>query len=130
MNDASGSTRDLLTSACEAFNQHDIDAVLALMHPDIDWPNGMQGGRMRGHQAIRDYWTRLWATLNPQVTPLMFAGSERSGTIVVDVHQVIRDLSGSIIVDQIVQHVYSIRDGLIERMDIRNADGELTARYL
>jgi hypothetical protein len=37
----------------------------------------------------------------------------------VDVHQIICDLSGNILEDEMVQHVYSFRDGLIERMDIR-----------
>ncbi len=45
-----------------------------------------------------------------------------SWRVVVDVHQVVRDLAGSVVVDQMVQHVYSIRDGLIERMDIRQVD--------
>ena len=42
-----------------------------------------------------------------------------SGDTVVDVHQVIRDLKGNILKDQMVQHVYCFRDGLILRMDIR-----------
>ena len=42
-----------------------------------------------------------------------------AGRIVVDVHQVVRDLSGSIVVDQMVQHIYSMRDGLIGHMEIR-----------
>jgi len=35
---------------------------------------------------------------------------------------VVRDLTGRILVDQIVQHVYSIQNGLIERMDIRKPE--------
>lgn len=38
----------------------------------------------------------------------------------VDVHQVVRDLAGSIIVDQTVQHVYEMHDGLVDRMDIQH----------
>jgi hypothetical protein len=32
--------RDLLTSAYKAFNARHSDAAAALMHPDVDWPNG------------------------------------------------------------------------------------------
>jgi ketosteroid isomerase-like protein len=50
--------RDVLTRAYAAFNARNIDAVLAAMHPDVDWPNGWEGGRVRGHDQVRDYWTR------------------------------------------------------------------------
>jgi len=31
--------RSLLEGAYEAFNRRDVDAVLAGMAPDVDWPN-------------------------------------------------------------------------------------------
>jgi hypothetical protein len=55
---------------------------------------------------------------DPRVEPQAFSDDEQ-GRIVVDVHQVVRDLDGSVIADQRVQHVYSISAGLIARMDIR-----------
>jgi hypothetical protein len=41
--------------------------------------------------------------------------------VVVEVHQVVRDKSGKTLADGTVQHVYTLRDGLIERMDVRDA---------
>jgi hypothetical protein len=35
------------------------------------------------------------------------------------VHQVVRDLEGSLVSEGDVQHVYSFRDGLVSRMEIR-----------
>jgi hypothetical protein len=35
---------------------------------------------------------------------------------------VVHDRAGNLFVDQFVEHVYTIRDGLIERMDIREAN--------
>jgi len=26
----------------------------------VDWPNGMEGGRVHGHAEVRAYWTRQW----------------------------------------------------------------------
>lgn len=49
------SNRELLAAAYEAFDVRDMDAVLAMMHPDVDWPNGMEGGRIRGRSDVRDY---------------------------------------------------------------------------
>ena len=35
-----------------------------------------------------------------------------------EVHQVVRDLAGRIVKDEIVRHVYAFEDGLIKSMDI------------
>ena len=64
------SDRDLLIGVYNAFNARNIDAVLAVLHPDVDWPNGWEGGRVNGHQGVRDYWTRLWGSLDPRVEPV------------------------------------------------------------
>jgi ketosteroid isomerase-like protein len=111
------SKRDLLKAAYAAFNKRDIDGVLALMRPDVDWPNGMEGGRVHGHDEVRAYWLRQWSVIDPHVEPVHIEDNE-AGNTVVDVHQAVRDLSGKVLMDRIVQHVYSIHDGLIERMEI------------
>ena len=110
----------LLTAAYAAFNARDVDAVLAMMHPNVDWANGMDGGRVHGHKGVRDYWERQWASIDPHVEPLRFTTDEAE-RILVDVHQVVRDLSGRVLSDQMVQHVYIIEDNLIQRMDIKKA---------
>jgi len=107
----------LLTEAYRGFNAREIDAVLALMHDDVDWPNGMEGGRVLGHQQVRDYWTRQWGMINPRVDPVSFQSGGGNQTTVL-VHQLVRGLDGSVLLDQIVQHVYTLEDGLIRRMDI------------
>jgi hypothetical protein len=108
----------LLRRAYAAFNARDIEAALALMHPDVDWPNGMEGGRELGHDAVRAYWTRQFGVIDSHVEPLGFEVDE-NGRVVVDVHQLVRNLDGELLSDTRVQHVYTLRDGLVERMDIR-----------
>src|SRR5262249_21197691 len=98
-------------------NARDIDTVLATMHPDVDWPNGMEGGRVYGVSAVRNYWERQWTLINPNVQPISFA-SDGTGRTVVTVQQVIRDLDGKILNDRVVRHVYTLRDGLITHMEI------------
>ena len=39
--------------------------------------------------------------------------------VLVNVHQVVRDRTGKVLSDDMVEHVYKLRDGLIERMDVR-----------
>jgi hypothetical protein len=116
------SKRELLEKTYEAFNARNMDAVLSNLHPDVDWPNGMEGGRVHGRSGVRSYWERQWAMIDPCVDPLRFEDDE-AGRIAVEVHQVVRDLDGNILRDGIVQHVYSINDGLIEKMEIREDDG-------
>jgi hypothetical protein len=111
-------SRDRLADAYHAFNARDIDAALAAMHPDVDWPNGMDGGRVHGHDGVRDYWTRQWTVIDPHVEPQRF-GTDETGRIIVDVHQVVRDRTGNVLADQMVQHVYLMKDGLIRSMEIR-----------
>jgi hypothetical protein len=115
------SRRDMLAAAYDAFNARDIEAVLAMMHPDVNWPNGLEGGRLRGRAEIREYWRRQWDRIDPRVEPVRFE-DDALGRTVVHVRQVVWDLAGHIVTDEVVQHVYTIHAGLIERMDIRTPD--------
>ena len=108
----------LLGRIYEAFNRRDVDTVLAAMHPAVDWPNGWEGGRVTGRDEVRTYWRRQWAVVDPTVIPVAFEhGSD--GRISVRVQQTVRDLSGNLLADGEVVHVYTFEDGLIKAMDIR-----------
>lgn len=107
-----------------AFNAHDVEGVLAVMHPEVAWPNRLHGGWVHGHAAVRDYWTRQWEVLDPRVTPVRVVADEE-GNVAVDVHQVVRDRAGVLLIDQPLCHVYRFRGGLIVHMDIQPADAEL-----
>jgi len=110
----------LLTNVYNAFNARDIDAVLAFMHKDVDWPNGWEGGRVYGHQGVRDYWSRQWAAIDPHVEPVGF-DTDETGRVVVKVYQVVRDLDGNVISEGMVEHIYLIEGGLIKSMEIRKS---------
>jgi hypothetical protein len=107
-----------LHSLYRAFNARGIDTLLAAMRPDVDWPNGWEGGRVIGHEAVRDYWERQWAAIDPTVEPT--AIREREGDEVeVTVHQIVRDKTGTVVADDEVRHVYTFDDeDLVRRMDI------------
>jgi ketosteroid isomerase-like protein len=109
---------EMLRQVYAAFNRRDVETVLAKMHADVDWPNGWEGGREHGRNAVRKYWQLQFEVLNPRVEPQGFT-SEPDGRIAVKIHQVVHDVAGKLLVDQIIQHVYEIRDGLIRSMEIR-----------
>ena len=62
----------LLRQAYAAFNARDLDAALALMRPDVDWPNAIASGRVRGHADVRAYWEQQFETIDPRVEPERF----------------------------------------------------------
>ena len=111
-------TEQFFKDLYDAFNARDLDRALASMHPDVDWPNMIAGGREHGHAAVRAYWEKQFETTDPRVEPQQIApvGDDQ---VVVDVHQVVRDRDGRVLDDRKVQHVYVLRDGLVERMDVR-----------
>ncbi|HEY2858081.1 MAG TPA: nuclear transport factor 2 family protein [Terracidiphilus sp.] len=109
--------RQMLEEMYRDFNARRVEEVLARMVPDVEWPNGWEGGYVHGYAGIRDYWTRQWAVLDPHVEPLNIAADDR-GRYVVEVHQVVKDKDGRLLADQVVHHAYTVRNGLIERMEI------------
>jgi hypothetical protein len=104
----------------DRFNARDIETVLAAMHENVMWANGMEGGHVHGRGAVRSYWTRQWAMIDPRVEPVGFSKGPQNEDIV-EVHQVVHDLNGGLLVDQMVGHIFTIENGLIRRFDIRGA---------
>ncbi len=117
MPNQSSSEVELLRAAYAAFNARDFEAAFATMAPDVAWPRAFKGGFVRGHDAVRAYWTEQWVEIDPHVEPIAFH-SEGAGRILVDVHQVVRDLDGAVLGDEHVGHRFTIRDGLIQAMEV------------
>ncbi|PRY47587.1 ketosteroid isomerase-like protein [Geodermatophilus tzadiensis] len=100
----------------QAFGRRDLDAVLAAMSPDVDWPNGWEGGRVHGREGVRDYWTRQWAQIRPVLRPTRV--TERpDGAVEVTVALTVRDPGGTLLSRETVRHVYRFDGDLVARMD-------------
>jgi len=107
-----------LRAAYRAFNARDLEAAVAVMHPDVDWPNAWEGGRVLGHEAVTAYWARQFEAISSQVEPERFH-EEPDGAITVTVHQVVHDAkTREPISDARVLHRYRMQAGLIVRMDV------------
>ncbi len=102
----------------DRFNARDIDGALALLTPDVDWPNGWEGGYVHGHDGVRAYWTRQWDAIDGTAVPQAFSVAP-DGRIDVTVHQVVRSLDGEALEDTTLHHVYRLHDGRVEHMEIR-----------
>jgi hypothetical protein len=113
---------ELLKRLYQLFNAREMEPVLACMHENVIWANGMEGGHVHGRDGVRDYWSRQWATIDPHVEPVEFADG-REGEITVAAHGVVRDLNGNLLQDRMVGHVFRIENGLVKRFDIRDSSG-------
>ena len=111
---------ELLKRVYDRFNARDIETVLAAMHEDVIWANGMEGGHVRGRKEVRSYWIRQWSMIDPHVEPVAF-GNGPDGEVIVEVHQVVRDLNGNLLADKMVGHVFRIENDLVKRFDIRGS---------
>jgi len=111
----------LIAQAYFAFNQRNIDGALALMSETVSWPKASEGGRAVGKEEIRAYWSRQWKEFDPHVDPLEVL-DQGAGRVRVRVHQLVKSLAGDLLSDTEVWHVYTIANGLIERMELGESE--------
>ena len=97
--------------AYQAFNARDIEATVELMHPDVDWPNAREAGRVVGRAAVGDYWNRRFAAISSKVEPEGFT-EEPDGSITAEVRQGVHPArTGDLISDSHVLHRYRLVEG-------------------
>jgi hypothetical protein len=113
-------TQTLLARAYAAFNDRDIERALALMSENVSWPKASEGGRVVGKEEVRSYWARQWREFDPHVEPLQMI--DRGGVTEVRVHQIVKSLGGDVLSESEVRHVYTVVNGLIERMDVKEGE--------
>jgi hypothetical protein len=87
------------------------------MSGDVAWPKAFKGGFVRGPEEVRAYWTEQWSEINPLVEPVAFY-PEEPGRFLVDVHQIVRDLDGAVVIDEHVGHRFTLAQGLIQAMEV------------
>jgi ketosteroid isomerase-like protein len=120
-----GNNEELIQYLYDRFNARDIDAVLAMLTEDVTWANGMEGTHVHGPEAVREYWTHQWSVIDPHVEPEHISQAT-DGSMVVEVHQTVRDLEGQPLLDETVRHVFRLERGRVKRFDIQG-DSQLSS---
>ncbi len=113
--------QEFLQNLYDAFNKREIETIIALMHSDVKWANGLEGGFVYGRDAVREYWTNQFKAIQPELETLKFETDE-NGRNVVTVHQIVKDLEGNVLVDTEVRQIFTIEDGLISLYEIGETD--------
>jgi ketosteroid isomerase-like protein len=103
-----------------AFNERRFDDLLAMMHPDVEWENGMQGGFVHGRAAVGEYWRKQFEFITSHLDPLKFE-TDADGRSVIGLHITVRDLAGKILLQKDVKHIFTFRDGLIVKFEIADS---------
>ncbi len=111
------SNQQFLQNLYEAFNKGEIETIISVMHPDVKWANGVEGGFVYGRDAVREYWTQQYQVIQVQLEPLKFETDESDRTVVT-VHQLVRDLQGNLLADTTIQQIFTIENSLISLYEI------------
>ena len=111
-----GNRKALLETMYAAFNQKNLEGLLAGMHPDVEWPNFLAGGRIRGVAALRAYWAEQFEIIDPEATPIAYEDLP-DGRIRVQLHYLIRAKAGGIWTDEIRHNIFTFDGDRVSRME-------------
>jgi len=98
------------------FNDRKIDLVIAKMDDNVKWANGMDGGYVYGHGGVKEYWTRQFMQVNANVSPLKI--DVENEVVKIRVHQVVHDLNGNQLADEVVYHLFHLKGNKIIAFEI------------
>jgi SnoaL-like domain len=113
----------LLRRMYEVFTTDDRDAFVPhCLSEDVDWPNVLDGVRLHGHEEVRAYWARQFASGHPLVRLEGLRPDEDGEAVVATVRPGRRTENGDQWAAETVEHVYRFdAEGLVNRMDVRHA---------
>jgi uncharacterized protein len=106
---------ELVRGAYEAFSRGEFEAVVDLLHPEVEWvppTDSVEPGALRGRDAVREY---LAPNIFEEQTaePLELIEEGNRVLVVARVHA--RASGSGIEIDQVVYHLFTIEDGLAVR---------------
>mgnify|MGYP000297668190 CR=1 FL=1 len=112
----------LLTSLYEAIERQDVDAVLALFHPDARIPDSLEQAALVGHDQIRAYYQRQFAAIRVG-SSLLATNLLPDGRVEAFLHVLVHGSTGGFWWEGRVTATYRIEDGLITEMVVTEPPG-------
>jgi uncharacterized protein len=118
---------EVVQSTYAAFNRGDLDAVLELLHPDVEWhppPMSVDPDPLRGRDAVREYLTPDFFE-HQRAEPLEVT-VERD-RVLVEARVQARGAGSGIEIDSTAWHLYAVRDDRVVRFEAFVDRGEAFA---
>ena len=107
--------KEILLLAFHAYNAHDVDGLLAMVTPDVNWPS--RDKRLHGPEALKDYWLDQWRETSTHDQPIRI-DDQPDGRLKVFLNQVVRTVDGKELSRGAFEYLFELRGGLIARLDI------------
>lgn len=104
----------MLEALYRAFNQRDVEGVLANMGPGAEWPDADTGRAVSGHDALRAYFTALWKKTDIIMEPVRIEPTGSGARVVVD--QLVRAPDGKVLDHGQFEHTFTFSGPFISRM--------------
>jgi ketosteroid isomerase-like protein len=112
---------ELTTRGFEAYNAGDSEAVIALLHPDVELHADSElinGGDYRGHEGFIRWnaeWTEAWEEFKIEPRSIETFGGN---ALLADTHQVARGAGSGVDVEMDVYWVFELDDDQVVRMHL------------
>lgn len=111
--------KQLAQSLYERFNVGDIDRMVELLHPDIEWVNEPKDQYTQGKESLHAAWSQIGKIAKVHFDIVSSTPTEKGMFVVVQ--EKIWKPEDELIFDGPVGHDYTILDGKIRRCDIVDA---------
>jgi uncharacterized protein len=113
-----GELAEVVLGAYDSFNRGDVEAILDLLHPDVEWvppPTSVDPQPLRGREAVREYLAPNFFE-SQSAEPLELI--EHGNRLLVAARVRARGRGSGIELDQTGYHVLTIEDGRAVRFEV------------
>ncbi|ATC24148.1 hypothetical protein EIB18_06490 [Caulobacter vibrioides] len=108
---------DRITQLYEAFNRRAFDRCIAMLAPDVSWPDELEDRRLEGLDAVRAYLDHAIAPLRVCYQPIALFTPSPGQIEVLARQTVLSATDGSLWSSLRVRHRYTIKDGLFTHLE-------------
>jgi ketosteroid isomerase-like protein len=108
---------EIVRSTYAAFSRGDVDAVLELLHPDVDWhppPTSVDPQPLRGRDAVREYLAPNFFESQRAEPVEVTVESDR---VLVEARVQARGAGSGVEIDSTAWHLYVVRDDQVVRFE-------------
>lgn len=113
-----GALTETLMAAYDSFNRGEIEPILDLLHPDVEWippPTSLEPRPLRGRDAVREY---LAPNFFESQTAEPLETIEHGNRLLVVARVRARGRGSGIEIDQTAYHLLTIEDGRAVRFEV------------